>query len=477
MKVLVIGMNGLGLMPTTPRKARILLKEKKAIVVRKVPFTIKLLYKTGCATQAKGLGVDTGSQHIGVGVITEKKVLTKAEHTLRSTMEKRSLLETRKEYRRGRRYRKTRYRKPKFKAHTKRYYSEKPVKRNGHLTHWIKKTISYESNRPKGWLPPSIESKVQHHIRIIHHYEDATPPDKDLNIEIARMDVARMKDPNIHGEMYQKGPLYDQENIKAYILQRDNYKCKVCKAKAGTKRKDDSIVKLKIHHIDFKSEGATDNPDRMCCVCDKCHTLEAHKPGGILYDWMVKGKKFARGYRDATFMNILNKRLREEFPYANFTYGNITAADRKNMGLPKSHANDAVAIASHGEPLIDEEETVYYQQVRHNKRSLHEANPRKGRKEPNTEAKRNKKNTKSVTITVKDKDSNKKEKTFHIYDKVSFNGQAGWISGFTGQSAYVKDENNEYLTYKDKNYKQINLSDLIIISHNNNWLIGAKKQI
>ena len=92
MKVLVIGMNGLGLMPTTPRKARILLKEKKATVVRKVPFTIKLLYKTGCATQAKGLGVDTGSQHIGIGVITEKKVLTKAEHTLRSTMEKRSLL-------------------------------------------------------------------------------------------------------------------------------------------------------------------------------------------------------------------------------------------------------------------------------------------------------------------------------------------------------------------------------------------------
>ena len=60
MKVLVIGMNGLGLMPTTPRKARILLKEKKAQVVRKVPFTIQLLYKTGCAVQTKTLGIDTG---------------------------------------------------------------------------------------------------------------------------------------------------------------------------------------------------------------------------------------------------------------------------------------------------------------------------------------------------------------------------------------------------------------------------------
>ena len=128
--------------------------------------------------------------------------------------------------------------------------------------------------------------------------------------------------------------------------------------------------------------------------------------------------------------------------------------------LPKTHANDALAIASQGEPLIDEEETVYYQQVRHNKRSLHEANPRKGRKEPNTESKRNEKNTKAVTITIKDKDGNKKEKTYRIYDKVSFNGQIGWISGFTGQSAYVKDENNNYITYKDKNYKQIKLKDL-----------------
>lgn len=43
--VLVIGMNGVGLMPTTPRKARVLLQSGKAEVYRKAPFTIKLLYK------------------------------------------------------------------------------------------------------------------------------------------------------------------------------------------------------------------------------------------------------------------------------------------------------------------------------------------------------------------------------------------------------------------------------------------------
>lgn len=49
--ILVIGVNGMGLMPTNPRKARLLIKNKKAKIVRTMPFTIKLLYKTGCATQ------------------------------------------------------------------------------------------------------------------------------------------------------------------------------------------------------------------------------------------------------------------------------------------------------------------------------------------------------------------------------------------------------------------------------------------
>ena len=50
MQVLVIGQNGIGLMPTTPRNARKLLSAGKAIVVQKYPFTIKLNYKTGSAT-------------------------------------------------------------------------------------------------------------------------------------------------------------------------------------------------------------------------------------------------------------------------------------------------------------------------------------------------------------------------------------------------------------------------------------------
>ena len=470
--VFVIGQNNRGLMPTTCRDARHLVKSGKAKVVTKVPYTIKLLYKTGVATQPTEAGVDTGSQHIGVGVKTKNRVLSKSEFALRSTMEIRGLIETKASYRRGRRYRKVRYRHPKYKVHTKRWYSETPVKRNGHLTHWVKEKIEFGSNRKKGWLNPSIQSKVDHHIRIINKYISALPDDTTLRLELAKFDIARMKDPTVHGELYQKGRMYDYENAKSYVFARDNYRCKICNCKAGSKRKDGSIVKIKAHHNNFRSLGATDNPDEMSTICDRCHTPENHQPGGILYDWMIEGKKYARGYRDATHMNIVRSRLLKAFPDAEITYGNITSADRKAMMLPKSHANDAVAIASKGEPVIDEEETIYYQQVRKKKRSLHEANSRKGRKEPNREAKRNPKNTKQVTIK---KDG--KEITFHLYDRVSLNGKKGWISGFTQKSAYVKDENNNYIKYEGKSYNQVNLSDLVSLSHHNNWLIGAKTAI
>ena len=51
-------------MPCSPAKARHLLKEKKAIVVRRTPFTIKLTIATGESKQPVSLGVDAGYKHV-----------------------------------------------------------------------------------------------------------------------------------------------------------------------------------------------------------------------------------------------------------------------------------------------------------------------------------------------------------------------------------------------------------------------------
>ena len=463
MDVFVIGLNGNPLMPMKPQKARKLLNTGKAVVFQKRPFTIQLLYKTGTTVQPITIGVDTGSQHIGIAVVANNKVLYKTDIALRDTMEKRTLLETRKAYRRNRRYRKVRYRKPKYKFRTKRTYSDELVKRKStkHMTHWVKHDNHINTNRHEGWLPPSIESKLQQHYNWINRFMNALP-NAQLVIELARFDVAHMKDPAIHNELYQRGPQYEYENVKAFVFDRDGYKCKLCGAKGCHKHKDGTAVKLVVHHILMRSKGATDNPEYLVTLCDACHDGISHKTGA-LYDMSCKFKPFKRGYRDTAFMNILQKRLRQTYSFAKFTYGNITNADRKRLMLSKSHANDAVAIASIDlEHVKNINETMYYVQVRKKKRSLHEATARKGRSEPNRTSKRNAKNTKSSN-------------GYYLYDKICFNDKVGWITGFTGQACYAKDFNGNYIVIPNKNHKQLNLSQIQYIKHNNNWICYSEQ--
>ena len=78
-RVFVLNMRGKPLMPTTQRKARILLKEKKAKIVNYNPFTIQLNYSTGENKQDVHIGIDTGAKHIGIAVTAEDKILYKAD--------------------------------------------------------------------------------------------------------------------------------------------------------------------------------------------------------------------------------------------------------------------------------------------------------------------------------------------------------------------------------------------------------------
>ena len=112
MLVYIINRHGEPLMPCKPRKARLLLKEDKAKVVKRTPFTIQLLHGSSGYKQPITLGVDAGSKHVGISATTENNVLFEAEVKLRNDIVK--LLADRRSLRRNRRNRKTRYRKARF---------------------------------------------------------------------------------------------------------------------------------------------------------------------------------------------------------------------------------------------------------------------------------------------------------------------------------------------------------------------------
>ena len=108
--VYVISKDNKPLMPCSNAIARLLLKQKKAKVKRRCPFTIKLLYDTTTYIQDLTLGVDTGSSHIGAAVSDSKgNILYMSDVKIRNNIADK--MTRRAKYRRNRRNRKTRYRK------------------------------------------------------------------------------------------------------------------------------------------------------------------------------------------------------------------------------------------------------------------------------------------------------------------------------------------------------------------------------
>lgn len=298
LRVPVLNMRGEPLMPATPAKARRLLKAKKAKVVTRKPFTIQLKYATGETKQPITLGVDAGYKKIGVSAVSSKNELLSAEVTLRTDIKKK--LQNRAMYRRTRRCRLW-HRQPRFD----------------------------NRSRSKGWLAPSIQHKLDSHIRLVEKIKKLLPITETI-IEVASFDIQKIKNPEIESEEYQQGEQLGFWNVREYVLHRDNHKCQHCKGK-----KKDKI--LQVHHINDKSEGATNRPEELMTVCKTCHD-EHHKGIDII------PKKKIKNFKPETFMTTVRWKIVNALG-CKHTYGYITKTNRIKQGLQKSHINDAFIIA------------------------------------------------------------------------------------------------------------------------------------
>ena len=345
--VYILNKHGKPLMPCSPGKARLLLKQQKAHVIKRTPFTIKLLYGSTGYKQPITLGVDAGSKHVGLSASTEKRELYREEFTPRNDVV--DLLSTRKQYRRSRRYRKTRYRAPRFdnRIHSKH----------------------------KGWLAPSVEVKIQEHITVIKRICRILPITL-VRVETAEFDTQRLKamlegKPLPVGTDYQLGEMYDEYNVRQYVLKRDNYTCQCCGAHTTAKK----AVKLHVHHLESRKMGGN-APGNLITLCITCH--DALHKGKVSLDNKKRGKPM----RDAAFMGIMRRtlmsRLREELPITvQGTYGYITKMQREQNDIKKSHVNDARCISKH--PFAEPCSVCYRTKaIRHHNRQTHKANFSKG---------------------------------------------------------------------------------------------------
>lgn len=394
MLVYVLNNQGQPIMPCKSSKTRKLLKQNKAKVVKREPFTIQLLYGSSGYKQEINLGVDCGSKMIGLSATTKNQELFLAELELRSDIV--DLISTRRQNRRTRRNR-LRYRKARF--------------------------LNRVGSKNKGWLAPSIENKIQTHFNIVDKIHKLLPI-TNIIVETASFDIQKINNPNIEGKEYQEGNSLGFWNTREYVLFRDGHKCcvKGCK---------ESI--LNVHHIESRKVGGN-APNNLITICERHH--KQYHDGKLKLD-LKRGESF----KDATFMGIMRwtfyNRLKEMYPNVKMTYGYITKNTRITNNLPKEHRVDARCIS--GNPLVKPLDYWYYiKQTRKHNRQIHKANILKGGKK-------------------KLNQSRYEVKGFRLFDKVLYDGKECFIFGRRSSGYFDLRTLNGDVIHRSASYKKLKL--------------------
>ena len=396
--VYVLNIEGKPLMPCKEAKARKLLKENKAKIYKKEPFTIQLLFICENQTQDITLGVDAGSKHIGLSATTKEKELYAADVELRNDIV--DLLSTRRQNRRTRRNR-LRYRKPRF---NNRVHSKK-----------------------NGWLAPSVEQKIQTHFKVVEDIHKLLPITK-IVVETASFDIQKIKNPEIHNEEYQQGEQLEFWNVREYVLFRDNHTCQCCKGKSKDKI-------LNVHHIESRKTGGN-APNNLITLCETCH--KGYHNGTVE---LPKTIKRGMSFKDAAFMGIMRwsfyNRLKEIYPNVVMTYGYITKDTRIKNNLPKDHYIDARCIS--GNPNAEPLGYYFYQKkVRCHNRQIHKSNILKGGKKKLNQA--------SYLV-----------KGFRLFDKVEFEGQICFIFARRSSGYFDIRKLNGEVIHRSASWKKLKL--------------------
>lgn len=235
MRVLVLSKELKPVMPCHPARARQLLKSGRAKVYRRYPFTIVLQDREEFATQPVELKIDPGSRTTGIALVARfdwgNEVLWAANLEHRGHIIK-DALKKRRDRRRFRRYRKTRYR-------PKRLDNRR---------------------RPEGWIPPSLMSRVNN-VKVWAERLCRYAPVSEIHVETAKFDTQKMQNPEISGIEYQQGTLQGYD-VREYLLEKFNRTCVYCGAQN---------VRLEVEHLIPRSRGGSDRVTNLVIACQKCN--------------------------------------------------------------------------------------------------------------------------------------------------------------------------------------------------------------
>ncbi|EFH89399.1 RNA-guided endonuclease IscB [Ktedonobacter racemifer] len=323
--IYVLSISGQPLMPTTRHnKVWYWLRRGLARVVRREPFTIQLCFETSIHTQPVSVGVDTGSKTVGVAATTNGEVVYQAEVHLRTDISEK--MTQRRIYRRNRRARKTRYRAARFA----------------------------NRRRQAGWLAPSLRSKAEATVKAVRLVASLLPVGK-VNVEVGSFDTQKLQNPEITNLQYQQGELQGYL-LREYVLEKWQRTCAYCGVRG---------VPLELEHIVPKSRWGSNRVSNLTLACRPCNERKGQKTAAEFGFPQIQAQARVP-LKDAAHVSAIKtsvlQQLRSFFgaTQVSVTYGYETKYKRiQVLGLPKSHTNDAVAIACEIGERVTPREEVY----------------------------------------------------------------------------------------------------------------------
>lgn len=289
-KVFVVDADGRPLLPCHPAQARMLLRSGKAVVERGMPFAIRLKRSVSNSAGSLRAKVDDGSRRVGIALVNEHT----GEVVFRGVLIQRGdvvrLLTLRREYRRFRRYRIVRHRK-------------------------------CRNRNRKQMVPfPSIRQKKEAVCRVLADLAKIAPI-SGVDVELVSAGV--------------RNPALPGNGVREKVLNRDGA-CILC----------GSVKKLRRHHLVPRSKGGSDTPMNQVALCEECH--QKLHAGEASLD--RKGRTFAWAAH-AVLGKAYLLTLLSRFGEVRTCEGWRTKEWRENLGLAKSHANDAAALFPPDRPL------------------------------------------------------------------------------------------------------------------------------
>jgi 5-methylcytosine-specific restriction endonuclease McrA len=315
-KVFVIDTDKRPLDPIHSAQARQLLRNKKVAIFRRFPFTIILKEsRSDSPVSPLRLKLDPGAKTTGIALVKDLtgEVVFAAELKHRG-FAIRDALTSRRQLRRSRRTRKTRYRQPRF----------------------LNRTC------PEGWLAPSLQSRIENIKTWVKKLRQFAPIGA-ISQELVRFDMQLMANPDIQGKEYQQGTLAGYET-REYLLEKWGRQCSYCGVKD---------VPFQVEHIHPRAKGGSNSITNLALSCEKCNTRKGTK---YIKDFLKKDpsklekilKQAKRPLADAAAVNTTRFALLFVLKATGLPVetgsGGLTKFNRSQKKLEKTHWIDAACV-------------------------------------------------------------------------------------------------------------------------------------